>query len=184
MNSRPKLHRFRLPLLLVRGGFVGVDVFFVISGFLITGIVQRALRDGSWSARGFYMRRARRLFPALSVVMGATLIAGLLFLSPAELVELGWHAVAGAGFSANFLLWSQAGYFDTATARKPLMHLWSLGVEEQFYLLWPLGVVLLLKVGARSRLALLVALTLAAVAVSEVATRLVASGTNLKTTVS
>ncbi len=121
----------------VRGGFVGVDVFFVISGFLITGIVQRALQDGSWSARDFYMRRVRRLFPALSVVMGATLIAGLVFLSPAELVELGWQAVSGAGFGSNFLLWSQAGYFDTATARKPLMHLWSLGVEEQFYLLWP-----------------------------------------------
>jgi peptidoglycan/LPS O-acetylase OafA/YrhL len=121
----------------VGGGFVGVDVFFVLSGFLITGILERALADGSWSVGAFYRRRVRRLFPALALVMAATLVAGWFYLSPFELVELGWQAVAGAGFGANFLLWGQAGYFDSATARKPLMHLWSLGVEEQFYVIWP-----------------------------------------------
>ncbi len=120
------------------GGFVGVDIFFVISGYLITGILWRSLQDGSFSVAGFYARRVRRIFPALLLVMVATLTFGWLVLLPEELSQLGRHAAGGAGFASNFLLWQETGYFDNSADSKPFLHLWSLGVEEQFYLAWPL----------------------------------------------
>jgi peptidoglycan/LPS O-acetylase OafA/YrhL len=120
------------------GGFVGVDIFFVISGFLIGGLIAEGARAGTFLFADFYARRARRIFPALSLVLAATLVAGWWFLLPDEFAALGRHVVAGAGFVANLLLWREAGYFDIDSARKPLLHLWSLGVEEQFYLVWPL----------------------------------------------
>ncbi|BDT61108.1 acyltransferase [Massilia varians] len=135
----------------LRGGFIGVDIFFVISGFLITSILLRELEAGSFSFAGFYARRVRRIFPALVLVLGACLAFGWLALFPDEYQQLGKHVVGGAGFAANFFYWAQVGYFDTAADTKPLLHLWSLGIEEQFYILWP--VVLLL--GWRLRMNLL-----------------------------
>ncbi len=119
-------------------GFVGVDIFFVISGYLITSIIATQLAAGSFSIADFYVRRVRRIFPALIVVLLATLAGGWAILLQHELRQLGRHAAGGAGFVANLLLWREAGYFDNAAVTKPLLHLWSLGVEEQFYIVWPL----------------------------------------------
>jgi peptidoglycan/LPS O-acetylase OafA/YrhL len=122
---------------LVPGGFVGVDVFFVISGFLITRILLADLQLGRHTIANFYARRVRRIFPALSVVMLATFGIGWFCLYNDEYKNLGTHLLAGAGFVSNWALWSEAGYFDKAAEMKPLLHLWSLGIEEQFYIIWP-----------------------------------------------
>jgi peptidoglycan/LPS O-acetylase OafA/YrhL len=122
----------------VPGGFVGVDVFFVISGYLISGILLRELDAEQFSLLGFYARRCRRILPALFTVMVAVWLLGRRLLLPDELHGLGEHMTAGATFTSNFLLWKEAGYFDGAAELKPLLHLWSLAIEEQFYLLWPL----------------------------------------------
>lgn len=129
----------------VPGGFIGVDIFFVISGYLITGIIQNEIGDGSFTIIRFYKRRIRRIFPALIVVLLATFIAGWFLLLPSEFIALGKQIVAGAGFSANLLFYSEVGYFDVAASSKPLLHLWSLGIEEQFYLVWPLLLVTLAR---------------------------------------
>ncbi|CAN7194670.1 acyltransferase family protein [Massilia sp. LjRoot122] len=134
----------------LRGGFIGVDVFFVISGFLISSILLRELEGGSFSFAGFYARRVRRIFPALVLVLGSCLAFGWLALFPDEYQQLGKHVVGGAGFAANFFYWAQVGYFDTAADTKPLLHLWSLGIEEQFYILWP--IILLLGWRLRAKL--------------------------------
>jgi peptidoglycan/LPS O-acetylase OafA/YrhL len=120
------------------GGFIGVDVFFVISGFLISSIIIRGLRAGTFTIADFYVRRVQRIFPALLIVMVACLVAGYLLLLDDELRELCKHVAGGAGFISNLVLWSEGGYFDHASDMKPLLHLWSLGVEEQFYFVWPL----------------------------------------------
>jgi peptidoglycan/LPS O-acetylase OafA/YrhL len=120
------------------GGFVGVDVFFVISGFLISSIIFSNLEQGSFSYAGFYARRIRRIFPALALVLIACLVFAWFWLLPGEYVELGRYTAAGVAFVSNLLSWSHAGYFDKAADTKPLLHLWSLGVEEQFYIVWPL----------------------------------------------
>jgi len=133
------------------GGFVGVDVFFVISGFLITGIIARELALKRFSLLGFYNRRIRRIFPALIVVLAATLALGWLWMLPAPFAQLGSDSFASAAFFANIALLLQSGYFDVESAKKPLLHLWSLGIEEQFYLAWPL----LLMLAVRLRLSIL-----------------------------
>jgi len=120
------------------GGFIGVDIFFVISGFLITTIILQSLAAGDFSYRDFYERRIRRIFPALIVVLLATLCAGWYLLLSDEFAELGKQTVGGSAFVANLVFWSESGYFDTAAETKPLLHLWSLGIEEQFYIFWPL----------------------------------------------
>lgn len=120
------------------GGFVGVDIFFVISGYLISRHILEELNSRSFSIRAFYARRVRRIFPALILVMLVCLLFGWLSLTPGEYERLGRHVFAGALFLANILSWREAGYFDTAADTKPLLHLWSLGVEEQFYIVWPL----------------------------------------------
>jgi len=119
------------------GGFLGVDVFFVISGYLISLIVFRELAQGRFSFRLFYARRIRRLFPALILVLSATLALGAFALFADEYRQLSRHALAAAAFLLNFQLMREAGYFDIASELKPLLHLWSLSVEEQFYLIWP-----------------------------------------------
>ena len=134
------------------GGFVGVDVFFVISGFLITGIITRELERGRFSLIGFYNRRIRRIFPALIVVLAATLALGWFWMLPEAFAQLGSDSFASAAFLANIALLLQSGYFDVESARKPLLHLWSLGIEEQFYLFWPL----LLMLAARLRISIIV----------------------------
>ncbi|MET3132139.1 peptidoglycan/LPS O-acetylase OafA/YrhL [Oxalobacteraceae bacterium GrIS 1.11] len=120
------------------GGFVGVDIFFVLSGFLITSILLSQLETGTFSILEFYSRRIRRIFPALLLVLLATLCFGWMVLLHGEFKQIGKHIVAGGGFVANLVFWSETGYFDNASTTKPLLHLWSLGVEEQFYLVWPL----------------------------------------------
>ncbi len=131
----------------VTGGFVGVDVFFVISGFLISSILIKGLDAGTFSYTDFYIRRIRRIFPALIIVFLFVLLAGWLLLLPGEYTQLGKHVAAGSLFVSNFALWTEAGYFDTESAQKPLLHLWSLGVEEQFYIVWPLLLALLWRIG-------------------------------------
>lgn len=128
---------------LLRGGFVGVDVFFVISGFLISTIIFNSHAQDRFSFRDFYARRIRRIFPALFTVLASVMIAGWLLLYPEEYHLVGKHVAAGAGFVSNFVLWGESGYFDTAAEVKPLLHLWSLGIEEQFYIFFPLIVWLL-----------------------------------------
>jgi peptidoglycan/LPS O-acetylase OafA/YrhL len=122
----------------IRGGFIGVDIFFVISGFLISTIIFENLGRGTFSFSEFYARRVARIFPALFIVMLGTYLFGWFALLADEYKQLGRHIAAGAGFFSNFVLAREAGYFDTAAETKPLLHLWSLAVEEQFYLIWPL----------------------------------------------
>jgi len=122
----------------VPGGYVGVDVFFVISGFLISSQLMAAASSGRMSFSSFYARRIRRIFPALLVVLIAVGAAGWLLLLPQEWEQLRTHIGASAIFGNNIAIWSEAGYFDTASELKPLLHLWSLGVEEQFYIVWPM----------------------------------------------
>ena len=130
------------------GGFIGVDVFFVISGYLITSIVRADLAGGRFSLAGFYNRRIRRIFPALLLVLGACLGAGWFLLLADEYLELGKHVAAGAGFALNLVLLSESGYFDTASEKKILLHLWSLAIEEQFYLVWPILLLMLTRLRA------------------------------------
>lgn len=120
------------------GGFVGVDIFFVISGYLISGIIFGGLAEGRFTFPDFYQRRIRRIFPALLVMLVAVLVAGWFLLTPSPYGQLGKHVAGGAAFVSNLVLWSESGYFDQAAGLKPLLHLWSLGIEEQFYLAWPL----------------------------------------------
>ena len=139
-----------------RGGFLGVDIFFVISGFLITGILLKDAESGSVSIARFYARRIRRIFPALLVVLGFSLALGSLVLLPDEYRALGRHTAGGAFFVDNILLWREAGYFDAESAAKPLLHLWSLGIEEQYYLFFPLLVALFAQKPARLFRAILI----------------------------
>jgi len=121
-----------------RGGFIGVDVFFVISGYLISTIIFENLERGTFSFTEFYARRIKRIFPALLLVLIACFAFGWFTLLANEYKQLGEHIAAGAGFISNFILWNEAGYFDNSAETKPLLHLWSLGIEEQFYIVWPL----------------------------------------------
>jgi peptidoglycan/LPS O-acetylase OafA/YrhL len=123
---------------LVPGGFIGVDIFFVISGFLISSTILENLQDGHFSFIEFYSRRIRRIFPALITVLLACYVFGFFILFSNEIVRLGKHVASGAGFLSNFTLWAESGYFDSRSIEKPLLHLWSLGIEEQFYIFWPL----------------------------------------------
>ena len=144
----------------VPGGFIGVDIFFVISGFLITGIIARELEQQRFGLLAFYNRRIRRIFPALIVVLGASLVLGWLWMLPTAYAQLSSDVFASAAFFANISLLLQSGYFDIQSARKPLLHLWSLGIEEQFYLFWPM----ILMLAALLRLSLLATATVIALA--------------------
>lgn len=122
----------------MNGGFIGVDIFFVISGFLISTIIFESLDKEVFSFSGFYVRRINRIFPALLLVLVVSYAVGWFVLLSDEYRQLGVHIAAGAGFVSNFVFWSEAGYFDSSAETKPLLHLWSLGIEEQFYIVWPL----------------------------------------------
>ena len=119
------------------GGFIGVDVFFVISGYLITQMVLGDFAKGSFSLSHFYERRVRRILPALLVMLSATVPLAYVFLSADLLADYSASLLGATWFSSNFVFWSEAGYFDRASEFKPLLHTWSLGVEEQFYLFFP-----------------------------------------------
>lgn len=120
------------------GGFIGVDIFFVISGFLISGIIFNELAEGKFSFVDFYSRRIRRIFPALILVLLAATLFGWFILLADEYSQLGKHVAAGSAFLSNFFFWQEAGYFDNSASTKPFLHLWSLGIEEQYYIFWPL----------------------------------------------
>lgn len=130
----------------IRGGYIGVDVFFVISGYLISRLIVQRLEAGKFSFTDFYVRRVRRIFPALVLVLAAVAVAGGFLFQPDELGALANSLVASGLFLPNVQIWREIGYFDADANLKPLLHLWSLGVEEQFYLLWPVCLVLLWKI--------------------------------------
>lgn len=121
----------------ITGGFIGVDIFFVISGYLISSIIFEKLSQDNFSFTEFYSRRIKRIFPALILVFIVCIIAGWFTLFDYEYQKLGEHIAAGGGFVSNLVYWGEAGYFDTTAETKPLLHLWSLGIEEQFYIVWP-----------------------------------------------
>ena len=129
----------------LHGGFAGVDVFFVISGFLISSIIFDNLSKGTFSFAEFYIRRVNRIFPALLLVLLSSYAFGWFALLADEYKQLGTHILAGAGFCSNIILMTEVGYFDNAAEIKPLLHLWSLGIEEQFYIVWPLFIYFLTK---------------------------------------
>jgi len=141
------------------GGFTGVDVFFVISGYLITTILRREIEAGEFSILGFYDRRIRRIVPALLVVLAATMAAGWFILMPGDYADLGASAVYAAAGLGNLYFYGNTGYFDQASEMQPLLHTWSLGVEEQFYVVWPIALLLGLTI-IKSRRMFIVLLSL------------------------
>jgi len=149
------------------GGFVGVDVFFVISGYLITSLLIAEKEKGTFSLLRFYERRARRILPALLLVSVACVVLAWPLLSPAPMKSLSESLAAVASFSSNILFWRRSGYFDTANELKPLVHTWSLGVEEQYYLLFPLLIMLAWRFGRRRLGGLLAGLGLLSLALSQ-----------------
>ncbi|WP_197063503.1 acyltransferase family protein [Novosphingobium malaysiense] len=136
---------FHLDHAILPGGFAGVDVFFVISGYLITTIISREIAEGGFTILGFYERRLRRIYPALLAVLLAVSIVGMAIFTPDDLRDLGAAIVASIAFSSNLLFWHQTDYFATPAEMKPLLHTWSLAVEEQFYIGFPPLLLLLNK---------------------------------------
>lgn len=134
---------------LLRGGYVGVDVFFVISGYLITAIILRELEQDRFSIARFYERRARRILPALFVVMIATMGLGIIWLLPADLETLSKSMLAVLAFVGNAFFWYKSGYFETSAELEPMLHTWSLAVEEQFYVLYPITLLLIWRSARR-----------------------------------
>ena len=128
---------FHAGVTVLPGGFIGVDVFFVISGFLITNIIDVQIKAGTFSILDFYRRRAVRIFPALFVLIAATLAAAIMLLLPYEVSEVARSAAASAAFLSNVFFWRTSDYFAAAANTRPLLHTWSLGIEEQFYLFYP-----------------------------------------------
>jgi peptidoglycan/LPS O-acetylase OafA/YrhL len=155
----------------LRGGFAGVDVFFVISGYLITRILLKENAAGTYSLVRFYERRLRRLFPALIIVLIATLIAGLFLLSAHDMKRLGASAAATMFFSSNVLFFLSLDYFSGPAEFEPLLHTWSLAVEEQFYIVFPLFVALVYKRARSLLVPLLLAGTIASLVISIVSTQ-------------
>ena len=133
----------------IHGGFIGVDIFFVISGYLISTIIFENLEKNRFSFLDFYSRRIRRIFPALILVLSFCFLMGWFLLTPKEFDQVGQHLVGGVGFISNFIFWKNSGYFDNLAELKPLLHLWSLGIEEQFYIIWPILLWLAWRVGIR-----------------------------------
>ncbi|MBB4195289.1 peptidoglycan/LPS O-acetylase OafA/YrhL [Rhizobium aethiopicum] len=164
-NYRPEINGLRaiavLPVVLFHGGiapfhggFAGVDVFFVISGYLITSIIYHDLVRGTFSFKRFYERRARRILPALFLVMVTSIPFAWLFLLPLDMKGFSESLIGVSLFVSNFVFWKQAGYFDAAAALKPLLHTWSLAVEEQFYIFFPPLLILLSRITRSITLAL------------------------------
>lgn len=121
----------------IKGGFVGVDIFFVISGYLITQIILSQLNAKNFSFYDFYSRRIRRIFPSLILIFLTCYVFGWFTLLSDDFKQLGKHIASGSTFISNLILWNESGYFDSSSDAKPLLHLWSLGIEEQFYIVWP-----------------------------------------------
>ncbi|NNE38340.1 MAG: acyltransferase, partial [Gammaproteobacteria bacterium] len=153
------------------GGYVGVDIFFVISGYLITSIILEDLTHGRFSIINFYERRARRILPALSIVVAVTTVAALILLPPMLMKGYAQSVVSVATFSSNIYFYLTSGYFDTAADEKPLLHTWSLAVEEQFYLLFPLLLMLIYRFGIRIVAILLASITFVSLMMSGLLSR-------------
>jgi peptidoglycan/LPS O-acetylase OafA/YrhL len=130
---------------IIHGGFIGVDIFFVISGYLISSIIFKELENGSFNFGNFYSRRIKRIFPALILILMSTLAFGWFVLFAEEYQQLGKHIAGASTFTNNFMFWQESGYFDNDSNTKPLLHLWSLSIEEQFYLVWPLFLYVIYK---------------------------------------
>jgi peptidoglycan/LPS O-acetylase OafA/YrhL len=172
MRYRPEIDGLRavavVPVILfhagftaIGGGYVGVDVFYVISGYLITSILLNDWAEGRFSIAAFYERRARRILPALIFVTALTLPFAYVLLQPADMIEFAKSIIAVATFSSNFFFWAQSGYFDTAAEMKPMLHTWSLAVEEQYYVLFPLLLMGLVRFGRRVQLLAIALLAIA-----------------------
>lgn len=155
---------FHLGIPAFSGGYVGVDVFYVISGYLITTKIDADVRNGSFSFRDFYIRRMRRIFPAAFTTIAISFAAAAILFPPMYLEQVGGEAMSATFGVANIYYWMQSGYFNPVSIHKPLLHMWSLGVEEQFYLFWPLLVLLLSRLRPGLRLPILGAITLASLA--------------------
>lgn len=151
----------------LRGGFLGVDVFFVLSGFLITSILERELGEGRFSLVRFYERRARRILPALVLVLTCCIPPALYLMLPEYRQNFGQSVVATLAFSNNLLLALTSGYWELESSFKPLLHTWSLGVEEQFYLAFPMLLAALWRFGRRARLGAILAMGAVSFALSE-----------------
>lgn len=136
---------FHAGISIFKGGFIGVDVFFVISGYLITTIILTEMGQSRFSIANFYERRVRRILPALFLVMLVSLPFAWFWLIPSDLKNFSQSLAAVSSFSSNFLFWRESGYWDTASELKPLLHTWSLAVEEQYYVLFPLFLSLMWK---------------------------------------
>ena len=149
------------------GGFIGVDVFFVISGFLISGIVFDDIRSGRFTLTSFFERRARRILPALTVVVLACIPVAWLLLLPRETKDFMQSVATVATFSSNILFWRESGYFEIGAELKPLLHTWSLAIEEQFYLLFPVTILAITRWRDRTKLILLVAGLLGSLSLAE-----------------
>jgi peptidoglycan/LPS O-acetylase OafA/YrhL len=139
------------------GGYVGVDVFFVISGFLITGLILKEQKAGTFTLANFWMRRIRRIIPAATVMVATVLIAGFFLLLPTDYVELGQSSIAQQLMLSNVYFWRSTGYFSGFAELKPLLHTWSLAVEEQFYIGYPFLIIILSRFRRRN-IALFIAL--------------------------
>nr|WP_167591578.1 acyltransferase family protein [Jiella endophytica] len=178
MHYRPEIDGLRavavLPVILFHagfagfsGGFVGVDVFFVISGYLITGILLDEMEAGRFSLVGFWERRARRILPALFAVLAVSSVAAALTMDPGEIERYSKSVLSVATFWSNIRFWQESGYFDTAGELKPLLHTWSLAVEEQYYILFPPFLALVWRFGRRFLLPVLIACFVVSLAISE-----------------
>jgi peptidoglycan/LPS O-acetylase OafA/YrhL len=154
------------------GGFTGVDIFFVISGFLITLIIVKEFTSDRFSFTGFWIRRVRRIIPALSVMVLCTLIAGFVVLFPSDWAAAGWHGLSVLGFFANFSMWGLVGdYWGPSAEETPLLHTWSLAIEEQYYLFYPLLLIPILKFAGKHRLTVVGIGTILSLALCLFATR-------------
>ena len=172
MNYRSEIDGLRavavLPVLMFHagvpffaGGYVGVDVFFVISGYLITGIIAPEMAEGRFSLIAFYERRIRRIIPCLMAVVGFCLVAAAILFLPGDFMNLSKSVIATVLFSSNILFWRQSWYFNAQMDLIPLLHTWSLAVEEQFYILFPPALAVLYRLGRSKLVPIIAALAIA-----------------------
>tara|TARA_Y100000591_G_C21853560_1_gene713359 strand:- start:2584 stop:4449 length:1866 start_codon:yes stop_codon:yes gene_type:complete len=150
-----------------KGGYIGVDIFFVISGYLITSIILREINQGKFSILNFYERRARRILPALFFVMSFSLICSWFFLLPGEFKNFGQSLISVTFFVSNIFFWRKSGYFDGASEYMPLLHTWSLSVEEQFYLLFPIFLVITFRFGKRTIVSMILLIAFLSLGIAE-----------------
>ncbi|HEX8590160.1 acyltransferase, partial [Pseudomonas sp.] len=178
LTYRPEIDGLRtvavLPVILFHagftffsGGFVGVDIFFVISGYLITSILAAEIAQGHFSILKFYERRARRILPALFFVIIATLPFALVWMLDSDIQNLGRSIMSVAVFASNLFFWRNTDYFDPAAGEQPLLHTWSLAVEEQYYIFFPLFLLLAWKLKKPGLTLLILVITCVSLALAE-----------------